>query len=75
MPLHWPPLTWTTVSRWEVGDALEGKYPEKVVLAKLRRMIRRKLIDGCGCGCRGDLSVLPDQKTSGTLNPLPGLDS
>lgn len=30
------------------------ELPEKVVLAKMKTMIRRGLIDGCTCGCRGD---------------------
>ena len=29
-------------------------YPENVVRAKARRLIRRGLITGCACGCRGD---------------------
>lgn len=32
-------------------------YPPKVVLAKLRRLVKRGLLDGCGCGCRGDFTV------------------
>lgn len=31
--------------------------PEKVVLAKLRTLIKRGLIDGCACGCRGDFTL------------------
>ena len=31
--------------------------PEKVVRAKARKLIRRGIIDGCACGCRGDFSV------------------
>lgn len=32
-------------------------FPEKVLLAKLRAMIRKGLIDGCACGCRGDFRI------------------
>lgn len=32
-------------------------YPEKVVLAKARKLIRRGLLDGCYCGCRGDFEL------------------
>lgn len=42
-----------------VGD-LEYHLPEvptKVIMAKMRALIRRKLIDGCACGCRGDFWV------------------
>lgn len=31
--------------------------PEKVLRAKLCAMKRRGLIDGCGCGCRGDWTI------------------
>jgi hypothetical protein len=44
---------WAT--RWDVTAALEA--PEKVVLAKARKLIRRGLLDGCACGCRGDFQV------------------
>jgi hypothetical protein len=32
-------------------------FCEKVVRAKLHALIRRKLIVGCVCGCRGDFEV------------------
>ena len=56
-------------SQWDVAAVLAGHpddvppmkatqdYPEmpcKVVLAKAKSLIRRGLIDGCACGCRGD---------------------
>ena len=28
--------------------------PEKLRLAKMRRLIERGLVEGCACGCRGD---------------------
>lgn len=31
--------------------------PPKVVLAKARKLIERKVIEGCGCGCRGDFEI------------------
>jgi hypothetical protein len=43
--------------RWHVRETLEaeiGKVPEKVFLAKAKRLIARGLIHGCDCGCRGD---------------------
>ena len=46
---------WAT--RWDVEEHL-SHWPSKVVQAKARSMIRRKLIDGCGCGCRGDYEIL-----------------
>lgn len=41
---------------WDVYPAL-AEFPHKVVLAKLRSMIRRGVIVGCGCGCRGDFYI------------------
>lgn len=39
-------------------------YPEKVVHAKLKQLLKRKLIDGCPCGCRGDWHI-PEVKPLG----------
>jgi len=40
---------------WEIQRAL-SEFPPKVVLAKLRSMVKRGVLDGCACGCRGDFS-------------------
>lgn len=43
--------------RWEVHVELElavGMVPENLLLAKARGLIRRRLMGGCACGCRGD---------------------
>lgn len=32
-------------------------YPPKVVQAKCRSLIKRGLITGCACGCRGDFWI------------------
>jgi hypothetical protein len=40
----------------DVVTALPG-FPLKVVRAKARRLIGRGLMDGCGCGCRGDFEI------------------
>lgn len=54
-------VKWVAVMRWEVAEqlgAVEYRDPlQKVVLAKARRLIRRGLLSGCYCGCRGDLSL------------------
>lgn len=42
-----------------VYDATHPRAPEKVLLAKLRAMKKRRLVDGCACGCRGDWSARP----------------
>jgi len=31
--------------------------PEKVMRAKMVALIRRKLVTGCTCGCRGDFEI------------------
>lgn len=46
--------------RWDVQATLEGNLgpiPEKVFLAKARRLMNRGLLDGCPCGCRGDYNI------------------
>ena len=43
-------------SLWDVQKQLDDFHP-KVVLAKLRSMVRRKVIGGCTCGCRGDFEL------------------
>ena len=41
---------------WDVTEELKV-YPDKVVLAKARKLLKRGLIGGCVCGCRGDWVV------------------
>lgn len=43
-------------SLFDIYRALD-QYPRKVVLAKLKSAVRRKLIEGCCCGCRGDFEL------------------
>lgn len=59
-------------TRWDVAQVLGGTpenineprlavldvpgVPEKLVLAKASKMIRRGRLDGCACGCRGDFA-------------------
>lgn len=42
-----------------LGDVQEAlaEFPPKVVLAKIRSLIRRGKMSGCGCGCRGDFDL------------------
>ncbi|MGQ4393817.1 hypothetical protein ACN6K5_003603 [Streptomyces violaceoruber] len=50
----------TVVTRWRVHAALEellGPVPEKIVLAKAKKLIRSGKLDGCACGCRGDFQI------------------
>lgn len=62
-----------SASRWDVASMLAGhpenvgtpaacqdypQMPAKLVLSKARNLIRKKLLDGCGCGCRGDFAPI-----------------
>ncbi len=40
-----------------VRDAMPPNLPDKLVLAKMGMLMRRGLVDGCTCGCRGDFSI------------------
>lgn len=47
-------------ARWAMRWDLERCYPDvppRVILAKCRTLIRRDLLDGCTCGCRGDFEL------------------
>lgn len=36
------------------------RCPHKVMVAKLKSLLKRGLIDGCACGCRGDWVITAD---------------
>lgn len=40
-------------------QAVLPDVPPKVLRAKLSAMIKKRIIDGCTCGCRGDFTVVP----------------
>lgn len=40
-----------------VREAMPPEAPDKLVLAKMRQLIRRGLVSGCACGCRGDFEI------------------
>lgn len=48
------PSRW--VFMWDLAPAL-APAPYKVVQAKAKALIRRGLVNGCPCGCRGDFVV------------------
>ncbi len=56
------PLTnkpsWATHWQGFPNSIPDQGFLQKVLLAKLRAMKKRGLIEGCGCGCRGDWVVL-----------------
>lgn len=33
--------------------------PPRLVLAKMAKLIKQGLVDGCACGCRGDYEITP----------------
>jgi hypothetical protein len=45
-----------TVSRWDLASALDS-VPERVLLSKASKVIKRGLVTGCACGCRGDFAL------------------
>lgn len=40
-----------------VQQAMPANTPQNLVRAKMASLIRRGLVDGCGCGCRGDFMI------------------
>lgn len=40
-----------------VQDAMPADVPVKLQMAKMEMLIRRGLVDGCTCGCRGDYYI------------------
>lgn len=40
-----------------IFNAMPPGTPYKVALAKMRALIKRGIVDGCACGCRGDFEL------------------
>lgn len=55
----WFPLEGDPNARYSrsICDVLPAGTPPKLILAKMRMLMRRGLVDGCGCGCRGDFTI------------------
>jgi hypothetical protein len=51
--------TWFDPETWNrtVRHAMPPGIPEKLILAKMRNLISKGLVDGCSCGCRGDFEI------------------
>lgn len=56
----WPAPGWAT---WfsgyanSVQNAMPAEVPDKLALAKMNDLVKRGLVRGCGCGCRGDFEI------------------
>jgi hypothetical protein len=49
---------WATWARgWDHSIPAADSVPAKVLRAKMTALIRRKLVSGCTCGCRGDYEI------------------
>lgn len=48
------PATWFPGQPRSIAHAFPAAAPDRLRLAKLRSLIRRGIITGCACGCRGD---------------------
>lgn len=51
-----------------VLNAMPKGTPEKLALAKMRMLVRRGLVKGCTCGCRGDFVLTKNGKAFLILN-------
>lgn len=49
--------TWRKNCETSVMKAMPEGTPEKLARAKMRQLIKRGLVDGCPCGCRGDYRI------------------
>jgi hypothetical protein len=48
---------WIFDDEADVRRVMPAGVPDKLVLAKMRQLIRRGVVDGCPCGCRGDFEI------------------
>lgn len=48
---------WYFDDEFDVRRAIPQGLDEKLILAKMGMMIRRKVVAGCSCGCRGDFVI------------------
>jgi len=55
-----------------VVRAMPEGVPSKLALAKMAAMIRKGLVDGCPCGCRGDFEIT--EKGRARTKTHPGRD-
>ena len=56
-PGEWHGWTKYNEAMPSVLPAFPDGCPEKLLLAKMAMLIRRGVVDGCACGCRGDFVI------------------
>lgn len=54
-----------------VTHAMPKNTPSKLVLAKMAQLMKRGLVDGCDCGCRGDFEITEKGKSILTKKDTP----
>lgn len=63
-PSQWKQLPWEPracphwVFTWNL-ECMLPVFPVELIRAKAGALIRRGLLDGCDCGCRGDFELTP----------------
>lgn len=62
--------TWSSEGDNSVLSAMPEGTSEKLACEKMKGMIRRGLVDGCTCGCRGDYVITE----TGRLSMLQGAE-
>lgn len=71
-PRTW--ANWYAPSPAAVQNAMPPGVPDRLALAKMRQMIRRGVVTGCPCGCRGDFEITDKGRAelaSGPSRPSP----
>jgi hypothetical protein len=57
-----------------VRDAMPPGTPEGLQIAKMRKLMRKGLVTGCDCGCRGDFEITDKGLARlGQLRTKPGI--
>lgn len=54
-PTKWH--TWCRSWKLSIRPAVDEAVPDKMLIRKMDKMIKKGLVDGCGCGCRGDYHI------------------
>lgn len=54
-PTQWH--NWCADNEFNISMAMPDNAPGRLILAKMKRLIQRQLVEGCYCGCRGDFVI------------------